>query len=448
MNTASLRSPATRTPQRRQSFRRSPGGLTSWLPLRVPPHRASSATLAGAYPFLTPPDCATGVLIGTDALTGGPFCFDPWALYNAGRLTNPNMLLAGVIGQGKSALAKSLAIRSIAAGRRVYVPGDPKGEWVPVAEAVGGVVVSLGPGLPTRLNPLDTGSAEPDGHGRRLRLLAALAETTLRRELRAVEHGALEAALTASEHRPVPTIPDVVSALAAPDAAPAQADGTTTTERATDGRNLAFGLRRLVRGDLAGLFDGPSTQELAADAPMVVLDLSRLGSDDDALALAMTCASAWLEGAVTAVGGFRWIVYDEAWRLLRSAPLIRRMQSQWKLSRAHGIANLLILHRLSDLDAVGAVGSESRALADGLLADCSTRIVYRQEADQLRTTAAALGLTRPERDLLPALPRGTGLWKMPGRSHVVHHRLHPAELAVVDTDAAMRDDRHNLGGEP
>src|SRR5450756_3036425 len=96
---------------------------------------------------------------------------------------------------------------------------------------------------------------------------------------------------------------------------------------------------------------------------MVVLDLSRLGSDDDALALAMTCASAWLEGAVAAVGGFRWIVYDEAWRLLRSAPLIRRMQSQWKLSRAHGIANLLILHRLSDLDAVGAVGSESRALS-------------------------------------------------------------------------------------
>ena len=87
--------------------------------MRVAAHRASSATLAGAYPFLAPAPSDVGVYVGVDAVTGGPFCFDPWALYTAGVLTNPNVLLAGVIGQGKSALAKSLAVRSIAAGRRV-----------------------------------------------------------------------------------------------------------------------------------------------------------------------------------------------------------------------------------------------------------------------------------------------------------------------------------------
>ncbi len=114
------------------------------------------------------------------------------------------------------------------------------------------------------------------------------------------------------------------------------------------------------------------------------------------------------------------------------------MQAQWKLSRAHGIANLLVLHRLSDLDAVGSGGSESRALAAGLLADCSTRIVYRQEADQLTGIEAALGLTDTERVLLPALPRGCGLWKLPRASYVAHHRLHPDESVVYDTDSAMR----------
>jgi len=98
------------------------------------------------------------------------------------------------------------------------------------------------------------------------------------------------------------------------------------------------------------------------------------------------------------------------------------------------------VHRLSDLDAVGSVGSEARTLAEGLLADCSTRIVYRQEADQLPATGAALGLTGPERDLLPSLPRGTGLWKLPRRTHVVHHLLHPTEAALVDTDQAMHDE--------
>lgn len=416
----------------------------------MPAHGASSATLAGAYPFLAPAAADAGVYLGRDGLTGGPFCFDPWALYGRGALTNPNVLLAGVIGAGKSALAKSLAVRSTAAGRRVYVPGDPKGEWAPVAAAVGGTVVRLGPGLPTRLNPLDADSAAgatdpPVVHGRRLRLLAALCETTLGRTLRAAEPGALDAALTEAETGPEPTVSGVLAALTAPDPLASRRDGTTHADRAVDGRDLAHALRRLVRGDLAGMFDGPSTTVLDPAAAMVVLDLSGLGSDDDALACAMTCASAWLEAALghptsvtSAESGRRWIVYDEAWRLMRSLPLVRRMQAQWKLSRSYGIANLLILHRLSDLDAVGREGSEARAIADGLLADCSTRVLYRQETDQLTATAAALGLTGTERDLLPALPRGTGLWKLPGRAHVVHHRLHPAEAAVFDTDAAMR----------
>lgn len=433
------------------AIRERPDGWSTWLSLRLPSHRASSATLAGAYPFLASSPLDAGVYVGTDAFTGSVFCFDPWTLYVDGVLTNPNVLLAGVIGQGKSALAKSLAVRSIAAGRRVYVPGDPKGEWAAVADAVDGRVIALGPGLPTRVNPLDPGRTEglvgSQARAGQLRLLSSLAETTLGRDLRASEHTALDAALTAAVRRssgPV-TVLDLLASLAEPDHDAALADAATVEGRVEDGRDLAHGLRRLVRGDLAGLFDGPSTVTLDDDASMVVLDLSRLGSHDDALAIAMTCTSAWLEAALQGGGGQRWIIYDEAWRLLRSLPLVRRMQAQWKLSRAQGIANLLILHRLSDLDAVGATGSEVRALAEGLLADCSTRVIYRQETDQLMESARTLGLTDTERDLLPALPRGSGLWKVGGRSYVVHHRLHRDEAVVFDTDGAMRG-RDGRGG--
>lgn len=41
-----------------------------------------------------------------------------------------------------------------------------------------------------------------------------------------------------------------------------------------------------------------------------------------------------------------------------------------------------------------------RALASSLLADAETRIIYRQESDQLGVTAQALGLTGTERKLL------------------------------------------------
>ena len=50
-------------------------------------------------------------------------------------------------------LAKSLYTRSLPFGRRVYVPGDPKGEHTAVANAVGGRAIVLGHGLNTRLNP-------------------------------------------------------------------------------------------------------------------------------------------------------------------------------------------------------------------------------------------------------------------------------------------------------
>jgi hypothetical protein len=224
-----------------------------------------------------------------------------------------------------------------------------------------------------------------------------------------------------------------------------------TRHTLTDGsRNLALELRRLVVGDLAGLFDGPTTHLLDFDAPIQVLDTSRLAGDDTAVALLMTCASAWMETALAAPGGGqRLVVYDEAWRMLRHLALVRRMQAQWKLSRALGVANLAVVHRISDLGAVGSSGSEAVALAHGLLADCSTtarrllddcstRIVYSQETDQVEITAAALGLTDVEAEQLVHFPRGRGLWKIGRHSAIVDHILGPEEAEIVDTDARMR----------
>ena len=65
--------------------------------------------------------------------------------------------------------------------------------------------------------------------------------------------------------------------------------------------------------------------------------------------------------------------------------------------------------------------------------------IYRQEHDQLAASGAAFGLTETERDVISRLPRGVGLWKVPGRAFIVRHDLHPAEFPIVDSDAAMRD---------
>lgn len=145
--------------RRHQSSPRSGDGTgRAFLRMRTPVHRTTTRNLQALYPFVVDAGLGSrGVYVGRQAGSDASFVFDPWEQYADGVVTNPNMLLAGVIGRGKSALAKSMALRMSAFGVRIYVPGDPKGEWGPVARAVGVEPIALGRGLPARINPLDPG---------------------------------------------------------------------------------------------------------------------------------------------------------------------------------------------------------------------------------------------------------------------------------------------------
>ena len=130
--------------------------------------------------------------------------------------------------------------------------------------------------------------------------------------------------------------------------------------------------------------------------------------------------------------------------------MARWLQSSWKLSRAMGVANIAVLHRLSDLASVGAAGSEQVGLAEGLLADSETRVVYAQSPGEVARTGELLGLTGTEAGLVSSLQRGTALWKVGRRSFLVEHRLAPGEHRLVDTDRAMTEDasEHGDGAGP
>jgi len=265
-------------------------------------------------------------------------------------------------------------------------------------------------------------------------LIGALAETVLTRPLTPVEHTVIDLALAeAVRVAKVPVLPMVVDQILSPETS-VDHDRRLTE----DGRAVGHALRRLVAGDLAGLFDGPSTVRFDPGLPMISLDLSRVAENSTLVSVLMTCSSAWMEAALLDPdAGQRWVIYDEAWQLMSHPALLRRMDAQWRLARHFGIANMVIFHKLSDLDTVGDQGSAARALASSLLSNAETRIIYRQETDQLGPTAAALGLTGTEQSLLPGLGTGQGLWRIRDRSFVVQHQLHPAELSIFDTTSRM-----------
>ena len=415
----------------------------------MPPHHVTTRNLGAAYPFIAEAGLGQrGVVVGDDLL-GGSFVFDPVELYTAGVVSNPNMVVFGQIGRGKSSFVKSFLWRQAVFGRRAWVV-DPKGEYGDLADAWGVRPVALRPGGAVRLNPLDPGPDDATGR-RRIELLASLASACLGRSLMPRERAAVAAALDeTTQVSEVPTVPMVVEALLSPGAEAARSLRTTVRDLLEDGRDVALELRRLVHGDLCGMFDGPTTDGLDLSAPLVVLDLSALYSSA-ALGVLMACATAWLQAALTrtaaaGVGASRggghdrsrfFLVVDEAWAILSNLGVARWLQSSWKLSRAFGVANVAVLHRVSDLRSVGASDSEQVALAQGLLSDSETRVVYAQSPGELEAAAELLSLSTTEAELLPQLRRGIGLWKVGQRSFLVQHRLSATERLIVDTDAAM-----------
>jgi hypothetical protein len=76
-------------------------------------------------------------------------------------------------------------------------------------------------------------------------------------------------------------------------------------------------------------------------------------------------------------------------------------------------------------------------LAQGLLADSETRVIYAQSPGEVDAAGDLLGLSSTEAELVPQLQRCVALWKVGGRSFLVQHRLSALETVLVDTDTRM-----------
>jgi hypothetical protein len=102
----------------------------------------------------------------------------------------------------------------------------------------------------------------------------------------------------------------------------------------------------------------------------------------------MICAGAFLRGVFAErkriaeearVPGRQMIlVIEEGWRLTADIGAAEFLQELWKLCRAWGIQNILVVHRITDLGASGDDGSREAKLAEGLLSDAEVKIVHRQ----------------------------------------------------------------------
>jgi hypothetical protein len=435
-------------------------------------YQAATSDIGGLFPLLAADQLpAVGARMGYDALSGGAFHAHPVEWVLRGIATNPNMVIFGEPGRGKSSTVVAFALRMMLFGVKTLISGDVKGEYTPLLRALGITPIRLGRGSSARLNALDLGpiaarwpswpiSRQRDELagvlGRWTKLLVALAEAqgygptvTDEAVLSQVLRQLVGAGAGYTALRPI-TIPDVARHLADPP------DELITATRFAGRREFLDALRpmtdaltNLVSGPLAGLFDEHTNFTLDWDAPAQSMDLSLLRSrGDQAIAVALTCLGSW-SSLITDLqddGDIRIVVRDEVWRQMRlGLRAVQAVDSDLRLSRAEKKIQILVMHKPSDPLSVGAAGSQEVAIAKDLLALCSTRILGGQSTRVADELAEDLGLSEKEQQVVTgwAMERhGRALWKIenqPGSK--IQTVLSPTELAVFDTNAGLRDRR-------
>ena len=412
-------------------------------------HRVSTAHLQSIFPGVcNGQEFSRGVYIGRD-LYGGSFSYDPWELYANGLLTNPNMLVIGQLGRGKSALVKSYVYRQLVFGRRALML-DPKGENGPLCAASGVAPITLKPDGEVRLNPLDLGPlADPRTRlQERVRVISAICGASLGRPLAADERLAIELSVEQATPRVVwraPTLRGVVETLLDPSPRAAEHARLSPEALAASARGVALELRRLVDGDLRGMFDTETSGDVDLGAQLVSFDLSAVYATA-ALPILMACVGAWFQQILAEDAETkRIVVIDEAWAVLSNLETARWLAGSYKLARSHGVQYLAVLHRLTDLTAAGTADSAQVRLARGLLSDSETVVVYGQPASEVENTKELLELNDTEERLVSQLGRGVALWRVGGRSRLVEHRIGPGERGIVDTDSRMRANPGKFG---
>jgi type IV secretory pathway VirB4 component len=410
--------------------------------LRVDRHRSTLAHLRSLYPFQADESFGhRGPYMGVNITAGmDGFFFDPFELYGT-ILTNPNLLVIGDVGSGKSAFVKAFLRRSLAVygHHRFLALLDPKDEYRAFGDAHGIPIVKLHPGGTDRVNPMDPlPGSDPAESIDRQALAIALVAAVLTRTLNPTEDALLGRAIETLARSGQPFgLPQVTAAVQDPDDELLTLAGVTRQDMARAAAPVVFALDKLCRRTLRGMFDGPTTiGSNWINGPGLILDLSAVYGSAEAFPLVMVAATAWF----TAVLQRQWDrlvlqVVEEAWAAVLHGA--RHFQSSEKLSRSYGASTILVCHRPDDLTAQADDGTSNAKIAAGLVSDIQTHVLLRQPAAQIPLATDLFGLSEQEAAVIGQLPRGRALWRLNGRGAIVQNVLTPRELELFSTDSAM-----------
>ncbi|MGW5878997.1 VirB4 family type IV secretion system protein [Nocardiopsis terrae] len=397
----------------------------------------SAATL---LPFTSPELVAdlgeTTVVYGTNTHSSGLVAWDRFC----GELDNHNSVILARSGAGKSYLAKLEILRSLLVGVEVAVI-DPEGEYLRLAEAVGGTTISLGTNE-GRLNPFALPTHGEGEDGRSFTSRALFLHTLIGAmvgDLTATDKSVLDRAIVtayagagitrdpATWNRAAPRLADLAEALEE-----IATDPGTGESPARAAQGLSERLEPFVHGSHATLFEGGSTARVGGH--LTVVSLKELPEQVRPVGVLLALDAIWRHVTVSGPARPRMVVVDEAWLLLQD-PAAARYLARWsKAGRKHWMGLTLVTQDVGDVLAT--------ELGRVVIANAATQVLLKQAPQNLDAVAEAFHLSAGETHLVGTAPRGSALL-VAGHQRVGFHPLaSPHEHALITSDpaelAAMR----------
>ncbi len=452
-------------------------------------HTFDRRAMSTVFPFFTSEvGHENGIPLGFNKQTGLPILYDNFS----SKLTNYNMVIFGKSGAGKSVTIKTITARSAVLMGIESLALDAEGEYGVVAEALGGVNVTLSPNSKTVINLFDI---EPENvkdeiTGKERTVLS------VENKVEDVTNGLLTMARGSTRSQEVNELTkQIISESVAEEYAALgitnnveslyQRDENATVDisqnylgrtkkdmptigswyrricrKAEENENpdyrfhysyLVKVMRQYVReyqGQMA-YFDGQSTFELLEGVPFINIDISQL-EERFARPLAQQIMLSWVwekyvkkNSEDKAKAAKKRVLVDEAWMLLPYPEAVDFLNTMARRARKRNVSLAVISQKFQDF--------YEKQEVQAVLTSSETKLFLAQDKSEIQYLKEVFKLSEGEAGFLITCSRGEGLLKVGGDSAIIAIQPTKKEFEFVETNlskqAALEKARKEAEGE-
>lgn len=408
-------------------------GLVSILPLGINAlhhhcRNVSPYALAQMFPnFSEEVVHPRGFVFGKDKLNNTLIIIDPY------ELTNPNIVIIGKPGAGKSYFMKSLVEQAVMHSTCSYIL-DIEGEYYPLAKDLGGLYIDMSLMSDNKINILDLDPEDPQAFQEGFQNFAAWVSALLQMEQVNVGSGFSAALGQAYEQAfqkrgidpnrpetfyfPAPTLSEIVEALEEVK----QQNLLTNPQLVYACEGLINVLHNYAYGVLANVFNVESNVRLGT-SPLVVFGLRDAG-DEKVKRLRILQVQIWIWHKILSNVTRKLVVIDEAWYFMQHE-LTAKALAQWARRMRKKNASLLIGTQFID-------EFEQSPYAGTIFNIAETYLFFRASATAINRIGELGKLTDNERQSLVNLNPGEFLLHSAGFRRLVYNTV-PARRHMTYT---------------